>query len=223
MSQVNNHKNTAGRVMGGAMVALSGFVPMPEMAPSGVLAPQNAFAASTTANVTGSFITGIVLGSAVSIKFGKFVATSDTGVFGVKQGADNQITGASVKGVAVSGIARGKFKITLLVSQSIDITVTKAGDDFKLSSTTGGNSNGDITLKKIDFAKEFASTKPSVTVKTGGGGGTTMNAQNVSIIFTELSGGAVITMGATVGWTGGRAVGQIANGNGGNIVMNITF
>jgi hypothetical protein len=221
MSQVKNNKNPVARIAGGALVVLSGFVPMPHVLPSGTLAPGSARAAKITIPVTGKFITGITLSNKAALKFGKFVATKATGNFAIKLTADAATAGADAK--VVTAPVRGKFGIKVAVDAPVDVMVSKIGTDLTLNSIAG-QKQGDITLSKINFVGAF---KAGVNVTVATAGGTTAKQSNVTIKFAQIkkTGGTdnVATFAAGLKWAGNRPIGSISNSNGGSIVLTVIY
>lgn len=178
---------------GAALVALSGVVPVP--------APfmQQADAATTTINVTGSFISGITIQSATDVSIGTIVPTGATGTAKVDAGGAKGGSNATI----IAGNVDGKIKLNFKVNKQIDVKVAGFG--------TLGPTVTSATLDKLYFSGAFA-----VTV-TGGAGTATATAANNAI--TASGNSKIANVGAGVSWTGGFPQGAFTQA----VTITITF
>ncbi len=220
MSQVkNNSSKKAGYIAGGALVALSSFVPQPPML-NGVVLQNQAHAAKVTVPVSGKVISGITLTAGAGFDFGSFIATATAGQYGVKQ-VDGGVTGAA-NGKVVVAATRGKFKFVGAILAPIDIKASKIGTDLALNSI-GGFKQGDVTLKTLSFGKVL-NTGVDLDLKTLGAA--TFAVNNGFVINKGYkavdAAGKVVSFGGILRWTGARPIGAITN-TGGNIVLTITY
>lgn len=167
---------------GAAIVALSGFVPTPVV--------QNAEAASTPINISGSFISGITIASKVDVSMGNIIASGATGKIQLKAGGATSGTNATI----ISGSAPGKIKATYKAAQPVDVTVAGFGKIGVPTNTA--------TLTKMYFTGVFSAT---IT-----GGTATPTASSLGRVLTGTGTGKVVNIGAGISWTGGRPGGAFA-------------
>jgi hypothetical protein len=218
MSQVKNHSLSAGRLAGGALVVLSGFVPQPSTTTGHII--RSAQAAKVTVPVTAKLVSGITLSNATAaLNFGSFVATAKTGNYTLK--ASDGAANGQVKVIAAAPQNRGKFKIKFAIDKSLDFKVSKIGADFTLSSI-GTLKQGDVTLKSINIGKVLdgagASKKLVIAAATKTTAKGTFNPKGT------LAGAAQqASYGGQLSWTGARPLGNVTNSNGGLIVLTVTY
>ena len=185
----NRKSQHSKKVVGAALVALSGFVPQAYV--------NTAEAATATISVTGSFITGIKLTAGTSAKFGSNAASDINGKLVLSTAG--VVTPS--KGVHVGGGPQaGTFAFTAVsTTPNIDITVGGLGA-LTLAASAGG-------LGPVGTAK-----LASVTLDNIGAAPTTLagaaTAKKAGYNITIKT--AVLKMGATVTWGAVIPIGAFA-------------
>jgi hypothetical protein len=193
MAKEKNKKTTsASKAVGAAMVALSGFVPVPSMQVPGIsgnLFGGSARAAKLSIPMNGSALSGVAMAGPSALKFGIVVATAKTGTFGVK--TDNGTTGvAGAK--KLSGQAAGAIgTYTILATGKVDVTVSKIG---KIT-LTGAGATGAVKLDTINFGVNLG----GAALKVGAVG---TKAVKAAYVITTTKAAASAKIGGTLKWAG---------------------
>ena len=206
MSKNKQRIVSASKAVGATMVALSGFVPMPNLvnlthgpvSNGPVASGQQSFAglsggahaATLPVGVTGSARTGIVMTNAQSLKFGKIIATDVTGKVQLgTDGAVDSCSNCSHKGSQDEGAILG---YSADVTATADITVSGLG----VITLTGAGSSK-VTLKGIRFEKVLDGAADQTI--TWGGAGTTGKLSNTNL---DATGPIAAKFGGTLDWSG---------------------
>ena len=217
MSREKQKITSASKAVGAAIVALSGFVPMPNLVSglSGISAlsrghSRGAHAASLPIPVSGSALSGIALAGPVSLKFGSVVATNKTGTYGVK--TDGGVLTGLAGAKTVGGKAQGKITTyTALVSAGIDIKISKIGK----KTLTGAGATGKVTLNSVNFGSQLGGAALKLVAV-----GTVATKTNYA---ASVKNAAVVGVGGTLKWTG-LATPPVGNIPGTmDIVITITY